>query len=163
MKFSVVQKFDFPLELVLKAREERYNLIPELKKPDVFEKTSQGNVIRTKRRFTAAGTLPKSLKKFIPVETMEFIDHSTWDAGAGVHRWKIVSVKYEKTIRWQGTTRYEEHEESGGKKTRRIMEGEISVNIPFVGRQLEKIMADGFKNNFEKDYRTIVEAAEKMS
>ncbi|MFH1539315.1 MAG: DUF2505 domain-containing protein [bacterium] len=158
MKFKVEQEFDAPLEKVIKAREERYNLLPDLKKPDIIERKETGNQVHTKRKFKASGALPKSMKKFVPMDSMEFVDHSTWDGDSNEHRWKQVSVKFAKQIRWEGVTRYE----GAGGKTKRVMTGEIKVKIPFVGDQLEKMMVSGFKKNFEKDYDTINKAMEMM-
>ena len=164
MKFSVTQEFDAPLELVLKAREDRYDLLPDLKKPDIFERKEEGKTVKTKRRFQVSGQLPGGIKKFIPTDTMEFVDHSEWDTERNVHRWKIVSEKFEKVIHWEGSTKYEEIEgDGGGKRTVREMRSEIKVKIPFVGDQLEKMMASGFKKNYEKDYETICRAIEMLS
>lgn len=158
MKFKVEQEFDAPLEKVIRAREERYDLLPDLKKPDIIERKETGNQVHTRRKFKVSGALPKSMKKFIPMDSMEFIDHSTWDGDRNEHRWKQVSVKFAKQIRWEGITKYEE----AGGKTKRVMAGEIKVKIPFVGDQLEKMMVSGFRKNFQKDYDTICKAMEMM-
>lgn len=158
MKFKVEQEFDAPLEKVVRAREERYDLLPDLKKPDIIERKADGNKVHTKRRFKVSGALPPAMKKFIPMDSMEFVDHSTWDGDRNEHRWRQVSVKFEKQIKWEGVTRYEEK----GGRAKRVMEGEIRVKIPFVGDQLEKVMVSGFKKNFQKDFDTILKAVELM-
>jgi len=164
VKLSITQEFNAPLDLVLKAREARYDLLPDLKKPDIFERKEEGNLVKTKRRFQAGGQLPGGLKKFAPAETMEFVDHSVWDGEQKIHRWKIVSERFEKVIHWEGSTKYEEITgEDGTIKTRREMRGEIKVRIPFVGDQLEKTMVSGFKKNFEKDYEIICKAIGLLS
>lgn len=160
MKFKIEQVFDAPLAKVIEAREKRYELLPNIRKPDYLERKEDGGLVRSKRKFIVA--VPDGMSKIVPPDAVSFVDISVWDAAKGEHRWNIISDKFPRQITWQGATRYTEFDDGGAKKTRRVMEGEVKVKIPFVGDQFEKMISSGFKKNFEKDHATIVEALGKF-
>ncbi len=104
---------------------------------------------RTVQRFEVKANpsdIPGAAKKALPAEAFQWVEESVWDSAAKRFDWKIITKVMTDKIQCSGKVFYES---TGSTGTRRIVEGEIDIKIPFVGRIAEKVILGKVEANFE--------------
>jgi hypothetical protein len=154
MNLKIVHTFDAPVDLVMRARDERFNhidKIPGLKKPDIVERIETGDTVSTRREFQADTNVPGPVKKMLSEEMFHFTEIMTLHKNENRLEWNIVPKAQQDKLVWKGVSRY--IEKNG--KTERVIESVVKVKIPFIGDVMEKTIASGFKSSMDKDHKTI--------
>lgn len=155
MEVKMTQAIDAPLDMVLRAKDERYDHIDKiegLKKLDYKERKEDDKKITTSRDFEISmDKTPPPIRKMIPEELFKFVEVGAWHKAENKQEWEMVSAAKGK-IAWKGVTSYK----AAGDKTERTIQCEIKVKVPFIGDAIEKQMAAGFKKSQEKDLKTLV-------
>lgn len=90
--------------------------------------------------------IPRAAKKALPTEAFEWVEESVWDPDAKRFDWKIITQVMTDKIDCAGTVIYES---LGPSKTRRVVEGQIDIKIPIVGRVAEKVILGRVETSFE--------------
>lgn len=155
MDVKIIQEIDAPLEVTLRAKDERYNHLDKiegLKKLDYKSVKEDDAKITTTRDFEISmDKTPPPIRKMIPEELFKFVEEGTWHKKENKQEWEMVSAAKGK-ITWKGVTTYK----SKGDSTEREILCTIKVKVPFIGDGIEKQMAAGFKKSQEKDLKTLV-------
>jgi hypothetical protein len=156
MKINISQTFDAPLDIVLRAKDERFNhtdKIAGLKPVHYKERKEDEKSITTHRDFEISmDKTPAPIRKMLPSEMFNMVEIAVWDKASNRHDWEMVSGAKNK-LSWKGATSYV----ARGDKTERKIECTIKVNVPFIGDAIEQTMGAGFKKSMEKDFRTVSE------
>jgi hypothetical protein len=159
MKVNLKQSFDYPLNVVLRAREERFTYsdrIEGMKKPRFIERIEDDRKIETKREFDIAlEKTPASIKKMLAPDMFRFIETAIWDKNSNTHKWEMVPGAQKDRLVWKGVTKYYE----SGDKSERSIECDIRVRVPIIGDAIERMIAEGFKKSQQKDSRSIAAMA----
>lgn len=154
MEVKIVQEINAPLEVVLRAKDERYDHIDKidgLKKLDYKSRNEDDAKITTSRDFEISmNKTPPPIRKMIPEELFKFVEEGTWSKKENRQDWEMVSAAKGK-ITWKGSTSYK----AKGDATEREILCTIKVKVPFIGDGIEKQMAAGFKKSQEKDLKTL--------
>ncbi|MFC1474565.1 DUF2505 family protein [bacterium] len=154
MKLNIKHTFDAPLDVVLRAKDERFehtDKIEGLKKLDYKDVKEDDSGITSKRDFEIKmGKVPGPIKKMIPSRFFNLEEISRWDKTANKNEWEMIS-KERKKLTWKGVTSYV----AKGEKTERTVDCTIKAKIPLIGDAIEKQIASGFKKSMEKDARTL--------
>ena len=155
MKVNLKQPFDFPLNVVLRAREERFinsDKIEGMRKPKFIERTEDEKRIETKREFNIAlDRTPASIKKMLAPDMFSFIESAVWDKNSNVLKWEMVPGAQKDRLVWKGITKYYQT----GDKSERSIECDIRVRVPIIGDAIERMIAEGFKKSQQKDFLSI--------
>jgi hypothetical protein len=154
MNLKVVHTFDAPVDVVMRARDERFNhidKIPGLKKPDITERKETGDTVTTRREFKADADVPGPVKKMLSAEMFHFTEIMTLYKSENKLEWNIVPKAQQDKLLWKGVSRYTDK----GGKTERVIDAVVKVKIPFIGDLMEKTIASGFKSSMDKDHKTI--------
>ncbi|HOC94119.1 MAG TPA: DUF2505 family protein [bacterium] len=159
MKVNLKQPFDFPLDVVLRAREERFinsDKIEGMRKPKFIERTEDEKRIETKREFNIAlDRTPASIKKMLAPDMFRFIESAVWDKNSNVLKWEMVPGAQKDRLVWKGITKYYQT----GDKSERSIECDIRVRVPIIGDAIERMIAEGFKKSQQKDFLSIAAMA----
>ncbi len=154
MRVKMTQEFDAPLDIVLRAKDERYDHIDRidgLKKLNFTEVDEDDKTVKTTRPFDVdMSKTPAAVRKMLPPDMFSFVETAVWDKEKKQVEWEMKS-KAKKKLVWKGITSYK----SKGGKTERNIDCTIKVKVPFIGDAIEKTMASGFKKSMEKEFRTI--------
>lgn len=153
MEVKITQEIKAPLEVVLRAKDERYDHADkiEVKKLDYKSRKEDDAKITTTRNFEISmDKTPAPIRKMIPEELFKFVEEGTWYKKENKQEWEMVSAAKGK-ITWKGVTSYK----AKGDMTERDVQCTIKVKVPFIGDGIEKQMAAGFKKSQEKDLKTI--------
>ena len=155
MDVKMTQTIDAPMDVVLRAKDERFDhadKIEGFKKIEFDEHEEDENKVKTKRAFEVnMDKTPAAVKKMIPKDMFEFTEIAVWDKKENRQEWEMIS-KAPKKLTWKGSTTYVDK----GDKTERRIECTIKVKVAFIGDAIEKTMASGFKKSMEKENNSIV-------
>lgn len=164
MKIQLKQAFDAPVDMVLRARDERFDhldKIPGLKPRKILERRDTETGYFTRRAFEAGeNAVPGAIKKMLSPNMFKFIEHLTFDKATNTMKWHMESGAQKENLTWKGVTQFID---KGDGRSERILDCTISVKAPLIGGQLEKAIAAGFKKSMEKDQQTIAAMIELIS
>ena len=158
MKKTIVQYFNAPLDVVLKAREARWDekeKIPDLKSAEEVERREDDSVIYIERESSASSFIPPRFRKYVSPDMLKWREHSTWHKARNFHEWRVTPEHYANVIEVHGSTKYEQLEDKGAPRTRRTLEMNFKVKVPLLGPIAETMVFEAFKKNFEKDHEAI--------
>jgi hypothetical protein len=158
MKFKGEYVLNGPIDMVWEAREKRFgnpDLFPELQKHQEIERREEGKKIFSKRLIEISSSIPKPLQKVLSPEMLKCTDDSIYDMEANTHTWNVVPNFKTKVFKCTGYSKYIEFDENGEKKTRRIIELTVTVDIPLLGKMAEQVVLEGYKKNLDKDNQTM--------
>ena len=162
MQLKLTHTFDAPLQTVYDARFERFNhldKIPGLRKPNYLDFKEDEKTVTTVRTFEAAeNAVPAPIKKMLSEDMFKFVETSALDKKAFRIDWKVEPKAQKDKLIWKGVTTFTE--KNG--VVERVIDATIKVKVPFIGDQMEKSIASGFKKSMEKDHRTICAMIELM-
>ena len=155
MKVNMKQKFDYSLDVILRAREERFShsdKIEGMRKPKFIEREENNESIVTKRKFDIAlDKTPDSIKKMLAPDMFRFLETAIWDKNSNTHKWEMVPGAQKDRLVWKGITKYYQ----SGDISERSIECDIRVRVPIIGDAIERMIAEGFKKSQQKDFQSI--------
>lgn len=96
-------------------------------------------------KVVAGGTVPPAIQKILSEEMFAWWEESHFFPAEHCIRWSISPFHKQISFSGQGVWRLQ----SEKKGTKRTIEGEILVNIPFVGKIVENYLVSELKRNYE--------------
>ena len=155
MKVQLKQVFNAPVDLVLRARDERFDhldKIPGLRPRKILDRQETAAGWKTRRAFEAGeNAVPHAIKKMLSPDMFRFVEHLAYEKATNTMQWQMEPGVQKDKLLWKGVTRYVDK----GEECERIIDCTIQVKTPLIGGQLEKAIASGFKSSMEKDHKTI--------
>lgn len=163
MHFEIAHEFDAPLDAV-----ELAVLSPELgprlarslssiESVTTVEHTLKDGELRRVLRFQASAPLP--LFKSYPVarDAMAWEELSTYRLADHASTWAVFTKdEWRKYFRSEGTYRLEA---APGGRTRRIVVGELEINVAVVGRMAERMALAEVRKTYDAEAETLRELA----
>lgn len=154
MKYKVVQKFNYTLEALLKAREDRYKYLdkfPDLKNVTLIDERKEGNLIYQKRKVSLAASLPPVLTSLL--DDASLLENSTFNTDTNTHDFTIAPPKNEKVVTIIGHSVYRTTSDGFSE---RIYDVEIKSGVMLVGGLIEAAIEEIHKHSLEKDRNSIL-------
>lgn len=155
MKVKVEQEFDYPLETLLRAREERYKHLdkfPELKNVTIVEESREGDVLRQVRHISIAESMPAALSSVMPADAAKLIESSEFKETEHVHSFEVTPGGGLDIFKITGISKYYPLDEN---RSGRNYEIEIKSKVFLAGPMIEGAIADVYRKNLEKDKASI--------
>lgn len=162
MKIKVEQEFDYPLETLLRAREERYKHLdkfPELKNVSVVEEERSGDVLRQVRHISIAESMPAGLASVMPADAAKLVESSEFKESENLHTFEVKPGGGLDIFKITGVSRY--YTLDAGRSGRNY-EIEIKSKVFLAGPMIEGAIADVYKKNLEKDKASIAHFIELL-
>ena len=157
--FTIAHDFPVSRDLVLKhhtdeALHERANaaLGSASRSLDSAEEQADGTFIQ-RFKVDASKEIPGAAAKVLKPEMLIWIEESVWDPKTERFRWKVLPTAMKDKISCAGELWYEDQ----GDTTRRVVQGEITIKIPFVGKVAEQAILA----NLQKTYDATAKAESK--
>lgn len=91
-------------------------------------------------------TLPAFLKPFIGAEGLVYFQVQEADPARGTLRWSVETPALGERMKIGGTTKVEAHPDG----CRRTIDGEVTVDVRFVGGKIEEFLAEDVRKSYEK-------------
>ena len=155
-KISIEQKFDCTLDVLLRARMERYNHLerfPELKNVKVLEEEKSETSLKQKRSIHIAESLPPVLATLLPPGSDTLVEDSFFDLKNNIHTFTVTpGGNLDKIFTIKGVSTYKELDTE---HSVRIYELEIISRAFIVGPVVETTIAEIYRKNLEKDKKSI--------
>jgi hypothetical protein len=153
---TITHIFEFPIESLVKTREDRYNhpgLFPEVDRVEEEFCETKDNVVHRIRRIFMKNTLPSPADKVFRTNTLTAVEE-TWQS-ADFSSLKVVA----KMDVFNGTVQF--YEESlysalDSDRSQRIISVEATAGIPLVGKAIETILVSEFKKRSDIDKEIII-------
>ena len=155
--------FDFNLDTLVNARAARYEnpeWWKEIKESQILQQEEKDGLLYIKRQVWMMINLPSFAEKAIPNQAFEVLEESWYD--------KTKNEMHLKTTNGSYTKYFEFHEDShyyisGEHESKRDVKVELEVKVPLVGRRIEKMAADEFKKQSDKDKEVIDQYVNNLS
>lgn len=153
---EITQEFSVPLELLLKARQERYKHLdkfPELKNVKIIEDKQEGNKLFQVRHISIGTSIPPILSQILPKGSDTLIEESVFYLDENKHTFKVVpSGNNENLFLIQGESLYEKVNENTSKRKYHI---QITSKVLFLGPAVEVAISEIYSNSLKKDMESI--------
>ncbi len=113
--------------------------MPSLRDMEVLERKEEGNLLRRRVRYVPVPLIEKVGPKRVPPEAMIWIEESTYDRSRKVMTFRNVPThpKVAGLMRNEGTIRLQA---KGPGRSLRVMEGELKISVPLLGKVAERIV-----------------------
>lgn len=119
---------------------------------DIIEQRTAPDGTRYKKvRCRPNRSVPGFIKPLLGPEGIVYFQVNEAHPAQGLLRWSVVVPAFGERMQVQGTTRIVPE----GSGCRRIIEGEVTVNVRFIGGQIERFVAEDVQKSYEKTARAI--------
>lgn len=156
-KITVRQEFEYPLETLLLAREERYKHLdkfPELKNVHIIEETRENGILKQVRHIDLGSSLPIAISALMPGDATVLVESSEFNEATHEHTFEVIpGGGFDNIFTVSGVSRYHALDES---KSARDYDIEIRSRAFLVGPVVEGAIAEVYSNNLNKDRESIL-------
>ncbi|MCS7205091.1 MAG: DUF2505 family protein [Leptospiraceae bacterium] len=153
---EIEQEFPVPLELLLKARQERYDHLdkfPELKNVKIIKEEKDNHKLFQVRHISIGTNLPSVLVQVLPKGADTLVEESEFDFETNVHKFKVVPFgNLDHLFLIEGESIYEKKDENHSKRKYRI---QITSKVFLLGAAIEAAIAEIYTNSLKKDQESI--------
>ncbi|MEM7179644.1 MAG: DUF2505 family protein [Spirochaetota bacterium] len=160
MKYTVTHTFEYPLEKLLKAREDRYKHLdkfPDLKNITLLEEREEGEKIFQKRKISLAGSLPPVMATLL--EEAALVEESYFYTATNTHEFKLFPPGNEKVVTIKGVSTYKSTSET---TSERHYEVEVKSSVFLVSGLIEAAIEEIHKNSLKKDKNSIIKFIQEI-
>jgi hypothetical protein len=154
MKYTIKHEFNYSLEELLSAREDRYKHLdkfPDLQNVTIIEERTEGNKIFQKRNVSLAKSLPAVLQTVM--KDSNLLEQSIFHTDTNTHEFTFVPPNNEKVVTIKGKSVYRS---LGEKKSERVYDVEVKSEVFLVSGAIEAAIAEIHKHSLEKDKNSIL-------
>ena len=124
----------------------RLGELPTLGHPELLEQRVDGDRVFQRVRYAFTGDLPSAAHRFIDPHRLTWVEESTLDRTTHRTAFRIKPDHYASLLKCAGAFSLQP---TGDRATLRVMEGELSVHIPLLGRRVERAIASGLEEHAE--------------
>ena len=112
---------------------------------EVLSTRDEGNVQVRRLRFTPHKELPGPIAKLIGSKKLVYEQENRWDRDKGVMSWEVIPTVLPGKLSASGTFAILPDDYG----CEQVVEGEITVNVRFIGGQIEKAIVDDVVKSYE--------------
>jgi hypothetical protein len=153
VKYSVVQKFEVPLDKLLHAREDRYKHLdqfPDLKNVSLLEEKREEGKIFQKRKIDLGASLPPILASALSEPCL--LEDSVFYTDTNLHEFKLYPPGKENVVTITGKSEYRN---AGEGSSERAYDVEVKSKLMFIAPAVEIAIEGIHKHSLEKDMASI--------
>jgi hypothetical protein len=122
--------------------------LPDVDPPEVLERLVAGACVYLRVRYRFTGELSPAVTRVIDPARLVWVEDAVHDLDTRTSSFRIVPEHYGSRLRCAGVTRVEERP---GGSSARVVEGELQVRFPLVGRAVERAIASGLHAHLERE------------
>lgn len=157
VRFHLEQRFAVPADAVMDAFADP-GFYPELAKlpnvgePAVVSCARDGTVVRMQVRYRFTGDLSAAARRVIDPHRLTWVDHSTIDLAARRAVFDMRADHYADRFRCNGAYTVDD---TGSGASQRLVDGELSVRAPLVGRAVERAILSGLERHLGDEVEVV--------
>jgi hypothetical protein len=153
VKFRFEQEFSAPLDAVEgafcdPALYAAFGDLHNLAAPEVLEHRVDGPLVHLKVRYRFTGDLSAAARRVIDPARLTWVDVSTIDRHNHVATYVLEPDHYRDRFRCHGNSRFEP---ADGDRTRRVVDGDLTVRFPLVGGAVERAIVSGLRDHLDDE------------
>ena len=157
MRFELDHEIAGPVDAVARMFTEPrfYEMVGELPKlghPEVLDRREDGSVVRLSVRFRFTGDLSPAVTRVVDPAKLSWVEESVHDLERSTVTFVLKPDHYADRMRSQGSARYEA---AGDGRTRRLVEGDVAVRVPLVGRAVEGAIVSGLREHLAGEVHVV--------
>jgi hypothetical protein len=152
MKFQFEQRFAHPLDdvertLLDQAFISNMASLPKLGAPQVLSRETDGTVVTLRVRYAFVGDVSGAVRRVVDPAKLTWVELSTTDTSSHRSTFRIIPDNYGRLLSCQGTYELQD----AGTGSLRIAQGEVRVNVPFVGSKVERVIVSGMQEHAQAE------------
>ncbi len=133
--------------------------LPNVKKREVVEEENKGDHIYRKVLYEGDAQIPSVLKNTIKPDMLKWYEYTKYYPSKKEYEFEMVPAFFQDKIRFKGKIRLLPE---GKNKTRRIIEGELTINFnPLIKKAVEGYMKGYLESNMEAEAKVLAEEMSK--
>ena len=158
MRFRISTRYDAQPDAVARAYAdpalyEAFAGLPRADRPEVLEHRVDGDTAVLRVRWRFSGTLSPAARAVIDPERLSWVEESSHDLARRRVSYRMVPDHYRDRFSCTGEYRFE----ADGDGSVRVVEGDLRVKAPIVGRTVERAIVSGLEEQLASE-GPIVEA-----
>ncbi|HHO54310.1 MAG TPA: DUF2505 domain-containing protein [Deltaproteobacteria bacterium] len=118
---------------------------------DLLEERTEGDVLIRRVRFTPERELPAAAAKLLGTNKLVYEQENAWDRSNSVLHWKVIPTILPGKLDAQGTFAVSP---LGDAQCEQLVQGVISVNVRFIGGQIEKAVIAEVERSWNRTAET---------
>jgi hypothetical protein len=127
-----------------------YEQLPEfgkISRPDLLERTEQGNTVKLRLRYKFTADLPTAALAIIDPDRLTWVEETTFDLAGLTARIKLLPDHYASKLEASASARFVDR----GEGSIRDVAGDLRVRVLLVGGQVERTIVDGLKEHLAEE------------
>lgn len=113
---------------------------------EVISERTEGDVVVRRLRFTPERDLPRPVAKLLGSNKLVYEQENRWDQAKSTMTWEVIPTLLPGKLSAKGT--FEVRTTPTG--CEQIVDGDIEVNVRFIGGQIEKAIVDEVRKSYER-------------
>ena len=152
MKFHLEQRFGAAPDAVARtfvdpAFYAMLQDLPNLGRPEVLELEASGDRVRLRVRYRFTGNLSPAARRVVDPDRLTWVEAATHDLATRSVTFVLHPDHYASRLSCHGDYRFE----PDGDRTRRVVDGDLSVRFPLVGRAVERAIVSGLRDHLDDE------------
>jgi Protein of unknown function (DUF2505) len=148
VRFELIQRIGAPVEAVEAAYVDPEFLVelgrlPKLGHTELLEQQDRGNQVWQRVRYTFVGELSPAVKAVVDPKKLTWVEESTLDRTSHTTTFVMVPDNYARLLESSGEITLA----SEGAGALRRSTGDLTVNVPFLGRKVESAIISGLREH----------------
>lgn len=133
--------------------------LPNVKSRKVLKEKWEGDKKYITVEWCAHGEIPKAAQRIIKPKMLTWIEESVWDRKERTYLFKIKTHYFTNLVKCFGTVSFHP---KGQTKTIKKLDGILEINIPLIGKIMEKAVARHLYINFDKEHEISSKKVKEM-
>lgn len=121
--------------------------LPRADRPDLLERRDDGDAVVLRVRWRFSASLAPAARRVIDPDRLSWVEESRHDLRRRTVTFRMVPDHYADRFSCSGTYRFE----PSGSGARRVVEGDLRVKAPLVGRTVERAIVSGLEEQLASE------------
>lgn len=157
MRFRVSTNIAAPRDVVEEAFVDpafyaELGALPNIRAPEVLSIEEDGDVVHLRIHYALQAKLAPAVRRVLDPEQITWVEESTVHRGRHYTEFRMVPEHYANRMDCSGSYRFEE---AGDGTTQQVVEGDLVIHYPVVGRLVEKAILTGMRQHLTEEARLL--------
>lgn len=134
--------------------------LPNLRAPEVLSVEPDGDVVHLRIRYALHAELSPAVRRVLDPDKITWVEESTVYRSDHYTEFRMVPDHYGNRMTCTGRYRFEER---GAALTEQVVEGDLVIHYPLVGRLVERAILTGMRQHLNEEARLLERRAQAPS
>ncbi|HET6966301.1 MAG TPA: DUF2505 family protein [Acidimicrobiales bacterium] len=133
--------------------------LPNIRAPEVLSIEQDGDVVHLRIRYALEADLAPAVRRVLDPEKITWVEESTVHRAEHCTEFRMVPDHYVNRMECVGSYRFEDSETGG---TEQVVEGDLVIRYPLVGRLVERAILTGMRQHLTEEGRLLERWAQRQ-